>query len=204
MRLVVEPAPADVSPVHVEVRTFLVEHRGYLVVVLHHGRQKPPHSVVQLLFLFLVSEQVILVPAVGAVAIQFCPNVVEDISALFFLLDQTVQLLCVEAAPVHGHHFLLDLAHNQRSAPSHVCLGEIDIREDVVSNVHYVVRLALEELLDHGGAAPRVDAPLFHPELLPHHAVFRYDLVQRHALGEEGRLARGHDRDIEQIPPRHS
>jgi len=34
---------------------------------------------------------------------------------------------------------LLDLAHDERGAPAHVGLGDVDVGEDVVAHIHDVV-----------------------------------------------------------------
>mmetsp|Transcript_1711 Transcript_1711/g.4046 ORF Transcript_1711/g.4046 Transcript_1711/m.4046 type:complete len:600 (-) Transcript_1711:517-2316(-) len=198
MRLIAKAAPGDVAPVLVEVGALLIHHRRDLVVVLHHGGEEVAHAHPHLALCLGREDDRFPVPFVP---VKLGAHVVENIPTLLLGLDQRMQLQGVVTPSVHRDDLLLDLAHNQRRPPPHVRLREVNIGEDVVPNVHNVVGTALEQCLHHACAPSGVEAALLHPKLLPHHPVFSNDLVERHSLREERRLARRHNRDIEEIPP---
>ena len=134
---------------------------------------------------------------------QLRAEVVEDVCTLLLAFHQRAQRLRCGPPAVHRNDLLLDFAHNQCSAPTHVRLRDVDIRKDVVAHIHDVVAVAIKELLHHARVPARVDAALLHSELFAHHAVFCHNFVEGHCLGEEGRLSTRNDDDIKQVTPSH-
>src|SRR5690606_24957386 len=121
---------------------------------------------------------------------------------LLLLPSELVQASLLGSETIEGGQLLRELAYGERGAPAQRRIGDVDVREQVVTHVEDLLAREAEIPLDAPGVAAEVGPPrLQAPHLRSEQPILRDHLEERVVAREEIRLAGAHDHEIEQVPP---